>query len=112
MMWCGQSFWRRMIMARWLWMLGWVLPAILAPGPRMAAARPLHVRESSPAATTIIRGRHTEYVIHFDGPVDHYASRMEIVQSGRVVRTLTPLKDSAPDVLFASDETPPPGRYV
>jgi len=80
--------------------------------PTIADARALHVRESTPAAEAIIAGRHAEYVIRFDGLVDHQASRMEILQSGRVVQTLVPLGDSAPDVLFASGEAPRPGQYV
>jgi methionine-rich copper-binding protein CopC len=68
--------------------------------------------ESRPAAETIIQGRHAEYVIRFNGPVDHAASRMQITQSGRVVQTLTPLLDSAVDVLFASGQAPPPGSYL
>jgi methionine-rich copper-binding protein CopC len=80
--------------------------------PSQAQARALHPRESSPAAHATILGVHAEYVIRFDGPVDHIASRLEIVQSGRVIRTLVPLIDSAVDVLFASGETPPPGNYL
>jgi methionine-rich copper-binding protein CopC len=87
------------------------VPAILL-SPAVADARALHVQDSTPAAQAIIAGRHAEYVIHFDGLVDHRASRMEIIQSGRVVQTLVPLDDSAPDVLFASGETPRPGKYV
>lgn len=93
------------------WCFGFSI-GIGALGPGGADAEQLHVRDSSPAAETIIRGRHAEYVIRFDGPVDHAAARMELVQSGQVVRTLTPLGDSAPDVLFASGETPPPGHYI
>lgn len=69
------------------------------------------MRESVPAAEAIIEGRHAEYVIRFDGPVDHLASRMEIVQSGQVVKSLTLRVDSAPNVLFASGEAPAPGHY-
>lgn len=79
--------------------------------PSAADAAPPHVRGSSPAAEDIIHGHHAEYVIRFDAPVDHAASRLAITQSGRVVQTLRPLLDSAVDVLFASGETPPPGRY-
>ena len=74
-------------------------------------AAPRHVRSSSPAAEAIIHGRHAEYVIRFDGPVDHQASRMQITQNGRVVQLLAPLLDSAADVLFAGSEVPAPGRY-
>lgn len=75
-------------------------------------AAPRHVRSSSPAAEAIIHGRHAEYVIRFDGPVDHQASRMQITQNGRVVQLLAPLLDSAADVLFAGSEVPAPGRYL
>ena len=88
-----------------------VVAAILL-SPAVADARALLVRESTPAAEAIITGLHAEYVIRFDGLVDHRASRMQIMQSGRVVQTLVPLGDSAPDVLFASGEAPRPGKYV
>ena len=77
-----------------------------------AIAGTLHVRDSEPAADAIIHGRHAEYVIRFDGPVDHISSRIEITQSGHLVQSLAPLGDSAVDVLFASSETPPPGQYL
>ena len=80
--------------------------------PEVARAGALHVRDSEPAAEAIIHGRHAEYVIRFDGLVDHAASRIDIMQSGRVVQSLSPLLDSAPEVLFASGETPFPGHYV
>lgn len=85
-------------------------------GPVMHASAALaespQVRESSPAAEEIIHGRHAEYVIRFDGPVDHAASRLEITQSGRLVQSLRFLLDSAPEVLFASGEAPAPGHYL
>jgi len=89
-----------------------LLAALLALWPWFSDARPVHVREFQPAAEAVIHGRHAEYVIRFDSPVDHAASRMQITQSGRVVQSLTPLMDSAVDVLFASAETPAPGRYM
>ena len=89
-----------------------ILLVILLAAPRVAMAGQLHVRDSSPAAEAIVRGRHAEYVIRFDGPVDHVASRMDVIQAGRVIHSLIPLADSAADVLFASGETPPVGRYL
>ena len=77
-----------------------------------AQARALHLLEASPTAHAIIYGDHAEFVVRFDGPVDHVASRLEIVQSGRMIRALVPLVDSAVDVLFASGETPPAGNYL
>ena len=91
------------------------IPALFAPlalSPGVAAARQLHVRESRPVAEAIVHGRHSEYVVYFDGPVDHAASRLQITQAGRVVQVLNPLLDSAIDVLFASGEAPPVGQYV
>src|SRR5262249_51669403 len=72
----------------------------------------LQMRDSIPVAGAIIHGRHAEYVIRFDGPVDHRTSRIEIVQSDTVVQSLTPRLNSAVDVLFASGETPPRGHYL
>ena len=86
--------------------------AALMLWPCIAAARPMQMRKSRPAAGTIIHGHHAEYFIRFDGPVDHAASRMQITQSGHVVQTLRPRLDSAVDVLFASGGTPSPGRYL
>ena len=89
----------------------WLVAAAVFPSVA-AQADPHHVRSSSPAAEAIIHGRHAEYVTRFDGPVYHQASRLQIMQSGRVVQSLTPLWDSAPDVLFAGAEVPAPGRYL
>ena len=87
--------------------------ALAAPvvSASVALANPPQVRASSPAAEEVIHGRHAEYAIRFDGPVDHAASRLEIMQSGRTVQSLRFLLDSAPDVLFASGEAPAPGHY-
>jgi methionine-rich copper-binding protein CopC len=78
----------------------------------LAAVRALYVRHSAPTAETIIHGDHAQYVIRFDGPVNHFASHMEITQGTNVVETLTPLDVSAVDVLFASGAVPRPGRYL
>jgi methionine-rich copper-binding protein CopC len=88
------------------------LVAVLIAGAQTATARTLHMLGSTPTANAIIHGRHAEYVIRFDGPVDHIASRLEIIRSDRVIQSLRPLGDSAVDVLFASGESPAPGRYV
>src|SRR4051794_23976737 len=85
--------------------------AIAAFAIRAEAAAP-QLRESLPASEAIIRGAHAEYVIRFDRPVDHRASRMSITADGVVVQTLVPRLDSAVDVLFASGQTPLPGRYL
>ena len=77
----------------------------------MAHADTLHVRDVLPSAGAVLTGNHAEYVIRFDGIVDHESSRLFILQSGRVVQSLIPRGDSAPDVLFAGEAMPPPGDY-
>jgi hypothetical protein len=77
-----------------------------------ASARPMRVVASTPAATTIMHGRNEQYVVRFDGPIDHSQSRFEILRDGRVIQQLHPLLDSAPDVLFASAPAPESGHYV
>ena len=67
--------------------------------------------ESRPSAETIVDRNNAQYVVRFDGPVDHRASRLVITQGNRVVRNLRPLLDSAPEVLFASGPRLPAGDY-
>jgi methionine-rich copper-binding protein CopC len=77
-----------------------------------AQARPTHMLSSTPSAEAIMHGRNAQYVVRFDGPVDHTQSRLEILHDGHVVQRLDTLLDSAADVLFASAPAPEPGRYV
>lgn len=77
----------------------------------LAEARPLHVRDSFPAAEAIVDGRNAQYVVRFDGWVDHGASQMDITENGKIVEPLVPTGDSEPDVLAASATALPPGRY-
>jgi hypothetical protein len=87
-----------------------LVPLLLSTAP--ASARPIHVLASTPAAETIMRGEHAEYVVRFDGPVDHAQSRIEILRDGHLVESLHPLLDSAPDILFASSRLPASGHYT
>ena len=75
-------------------------------------ARPMQVVTSTPAPEAIMRGAMAQFVVRFDGPVNHAQSRLEILHDGKVVKRLTPLLDSAPDVLFASSPELEPGHYV
>jgi len=68
----------------------------------LAEARPLHVRDSFPAAEAIVDGRNAQYVVRFDGWVDHGASQVDITENGKIVEPLVPTGDSEPDVLAAS----------
>jgi copper resistance protein C len=74
--------------------------------------RPVHVMASTPAAEALIQSGNAQYVVRFDGPVDHARSRLEILRDGQVVERLHPLLDSAAEVLFASAPAPEPGHYV
>jgi len=71
----------------------------------------MSVMESFPAAEAVVDGNNLQYVVRFDGLVDHRASRIWITQGDQLVRTLKPLLDSAPTVLFASSSRLPPGHY-
>ena len=56
----------------------------------VAEASPLDVRESYPAADMILDGRNAQYVVRFDGSVDHAASQLAITANGKIVETLVP----------------------
>jgi methionine-rich copper-binding protein CopC len=86
--------------------------ALLLMSSGKASARPMHVLNSIPNAQAVMHGRHMQYIVRFDGPVDHRQSRLEIVRDGHVIEVLHPLLDSAVDVLFASAPAPEPGSYV
>ena len=90
-----------------LLMLG-LTPGLWAPA---AWARSLQVVRSSPAADAILNGRDMEYAVHFDGLVDHHASRLWITRDGKTIETLQPLLDAAPETLFASAPKLPTGSY-
>jgi len=77
-----------------------------------AQARPMHVMNSTPAAEAIMRGDNAQYVVRFDGPIDHAHARLDIVRDGQVVEQLHALLDSAPDVLFASAPALQSGKYT
>ena len=90
--------------------LGILAPALLVTMCGRAEARP-HVRESYPAAEMILDGRNAQYIIRFDGWVDHAASRLDIIANGKIVETLVPTGDSEPDVLAASSPVLVSSRY-
>ena len=77
----------------------------------LAQARPLNVRDSFPAAEAILDGCNAQYVIRFDGWVDHGASQMDVTENGKIIEPLVPTRDSEPDVLAASAPALAPGRY-
>jgi methionine-rich copper-binding protein CopC len=82
----------------------------LCPGATMA--RSLVVLETMPQADAVVSGRHAEYLVRFDGPIDHAASRLQVLDAGKVIQEYVPSMDSAVDVLFAGGEFPRAGSYV
>ena len=91
---------------------GSAILALLLVSTEAASARPMHVLASTPAAEAIMHGTNAQYIVRFDGPIDHAQSRLEILRDGQVVERLHPLLDSAVDVLFASAPALEPGHYV
>ena len=79
--------------------------------PAQAQADDVRVMQSAPQAHAVIDGRSSQFFVHFDRPVDHVRSTLEIVQDGRVIERLQPRLESAPNVLFAQAPTLPPGDY-
>jgi methionine-rich copper-binding protein CopC len=76
-----------------------------------AWGRPLQVVESQPAANSVV-GRHpAQYFIRFEGPVDHYRSRLAVTRGGEVVQILHPRLDAAPELLFGTAPALEPGEY-
>lgn len=79
---------------------------------RVAEARPLHVSQSYPVAETIVDGINAQYIVRFDGWVDHAASRIEIFTEGKLLKSLVPTGDSEPDVLAAAAPLLASGSYT
>ena len=89
-----------------------VIALVLVTFSWSAWGRQMQVVTSAPAAEAVIQGRNMQYAVHFDGPVDHVQSRLEILRDGHVVQSLHLLLDSAPNALFASAPAPEPGHYA
>jgi len=77
-----------------------------------AQTQDVHVLDSAPKAHARIGQRSSEFFVRFDRPVDHIKSRLVITQGGRVIETLHPRLESAPEVLFAQAPTLPAGDYL
>src|SRR5271165_6116842 len=97
------------LMRRSAWFVVCVLGAMLAAGA--ADAETMRVMESRPSAHAIMDGSETEFFVRFDGPVDHSASRLTVVQNGKVVQVLRPRLNSQPNVLYSGVRRLAPGDY-
>ena len=76
-----------------------------------AYADEVHVVQSTPAASAVIDGRSSAFLVRFDRPVDHVHSTLSITRDGKLVERLQPRLESAPEVLFARAPTVPAGDY-
>jgi methionine-rich copper-binding protein CopC len=86
--------------------------AMLLAAAAAREAYALRAVETTPVAEAVIlHGSNAQYVVRFDKPVDHIASRMEIVRNGAVVERLHLLGDSAAEALFAESRRLAPGHY-
>jgi hypothetical protein len=62
---------------------------------------------------TVTIGEHSiELVVRFDRPISHQRSWLFLVRDGKVVETIYPRLEAAPNVLFARIQTPPAGNYI
>jgi hypothetical protein len=83
---------------------------LLLSAPLSAWSRPVNMMDGFPAAQVIVGHTNAQYVVRFDGPVDHHASRLTITQRDRMVESLTPRLDAAPEVLLAFEPRLPAGE--
>jgi methionine-rich copper-binding protein CopC len=77
----------------------------------VAWAQDVHMMQSTPAASAVIDGRSTEFIVRFDKTVDQIHSLLTITSGGKVVETLHPRVGAAQNVLFARASTLAPGDY-
>jgi methionine-rich copper-binding protein CopC len=54
----------------------------------------------------------TELLVRFDRPISHDQSSLSLVRDGKVVATLHPRLQAAPNVLFVRIPTPTAGNYL
>lgn len=86
-----------------------------SPLATLSAQQPsddVRVTESDPKANAHIGRKSSAFFVRFDRPVDHIKSTLVIKQGDKVIERLHPRLESAPEVLFASAPTLPPGNYM
>ncbi len=77
-----------------------------------ASAQTAHVMELNPAASAVMDGRSSQFFVRFDRPVDHANSLLVVTLGGKVVETLHPSLDAAPNLLFARAPRLSAGNYM
>jgi methionine-rich copper-binding protein CopC len=91
--------------------LGLASAALLAASA-VAWAQAMHVVETKPADHATIDTRTEGFFVRFDRPVDHIRSTLLVKRGDRIVQTLHPRYNSAPEVLFARPQPLEPGDYT
>lgn len=75
-------------------------------------ARPLHVVGTPPGPQIYLTGSNAQYIVRFDGPVDHRSSVLFITRGTVVVETLPPSHSAEANVLAAAAPRLPAGDYM
>ena len=87
------------------------LACAFAIGGTPVLAQTMRVMESRPAAHALMDATNTRFFVRFDGPVDHAASTLTVLQDGRLVQVLHPRLNSSPNTLYGSGARLKPGDY-
>jgi methionine-rich copper-binding protein CopC len=88
-----------------------ILTAVAGVSSADAQSADINVMDSAPKAHAHIGRRSSGFFVRFDRPVDHLKSTLVIKQGEKVIESLHPRLESAPEVLFAEAPTLPPGDY-
>jgi hypothetical protein len=79
---------------------------VAAQADEMGPSSPLRME-------SVTIGEHgTEIVIKFDRPISHERSSLLLLLDGKIVQTIRPRLQAAPNVLFARIATPARGNYL
>jgi hypothetical protein len=80
--------------------------------PSDAWSQVVHPVVRTAVTSVMIEDRSIGFFVHFSMPVDHPHSSLAIVRDGKVMATLHPRLEAAPNVLYARAPTPPAGDYT
>jgi methionine-rich copper-binding protein CopC len=84
------------------------LPLLAVTATPAAAQEPPRMLVAEPAARSVMNAQNQQFFLRFSGPVDHHASRLNVLQGGVVLRELQPRLGEQPNTLYASSGALPP----
>src|SRR5262245_44326161 len=99
------------MIARYLFIITPLAFCLVSPQSDAQTAA-LKAAESIRLESVTIGERSTELLIRFDRPISHGQSWISLIREGKVVATIYPRLEAAPNVLFARIQTPGPGNYI